>query len=73
MISKFKEAGLEIAVIIAIIALVLAISWGGTCLLVWLIALCFGWEFCFAVATGVWLLIILLKNIFSVNVNNKYK
>ncbi len=73
MISKFKEAGLGIAVIIAIIALVLAISWGGTCLLVWLITLCFGWEFSFAVATGVWLLIILLKNIFSVNVNNKYK
>ena len=73
MISKFKETGLGIAVIIAIIALILAISWGGTCLLVWLITLCFGWEFSFAVATGVWLLIILLKNIFSVNVNNKYK
>lgn len=73
MISKFKDAGLTAAVIIAIIILILAISWAGTCLLVWLITLCFGLEFSFAIATGIWLLIILLKNIFSVSINNNKK
>lgn len=76
MISKLKEigeVGLAAFVIIGIMILILAVSWGCTCLLVWLITLCFDIEFSLLMATGVWLVIILLQNIFSVTINNNRK
>ena len=42
---------------------VAAFSWALTCLLVFLIALCFGLKFDLAVATGIWLVLWLLKKI----------
>lgn len=39
----------------------LAIGWLLTCGLVWLITLCFGWEFSWLTATGIYLLIIAFK------------
>ena len=41
------------------------ISWIGTCGIIKLITLCFGWEFSWAGATGVWLVLGLLGSIFS--------
>lgn len=40
------------------------VSWLITCGIVKLICLCFGLTFTWLIATGIWLLIILLKNIF---------
>lgn len=42
-----------------------ALSWIVTCGVVKLITLCFGWTFSWAVATGVWLVLCILKSIFS--------
>lgn len=50
--------------------LVLAISWGLINLLVWLASLCFGFEFTFLIGTGVWLVGLILRWIFSAANNN---
>lgn len=42
-----------------------ALSWIVTCGIIKLITLCFGWTFSWAIATGVWLVLCILKSIFS--------
>ena len=73
--SKLKEKVTEggiIALIAIVIFLVLgAISWLITCGIFYLITLCFSLEFSWLTATGVWLVLILLKSI--VNTTNKNK
>lgn len=54
-------------VIALTILLVLAISWAGTCGIIWLICLCFGWAFSLQIATGVWLALLLLGGLFNKN------
>ena len=46
------------------IIFVYALSWIVTCGLIKLITLCFGWAFSWAIATGIWLVILILKIIF---------
>lgn len=41
-----------------------ALSWIATCGLIKLITLCFGWAFSWTIATGIWLVMVLLKSIF---------
>ena len=45
------------------IIFVYALSWIATCGLIKLITLCFGWAFSWAIATGIWLVILILKTI----------
>jgi hypothetical protein len=47
------------------VAAIYAISWIITCGLIWLVTLCFGWTFNWLIATGIWLLILLARFIFS--------
>lgn len=47
------------------ILLGLAVAWGIVVLMVWLICLCFGWKFTWLMATGVWLIVLLIKGIFE--------
>lgn len=51
------------AILIFLAALI--VSWLLTCGVIFLICLCFGWSYSFAIATGIWLIILLLKSIFS--------
>lgn len=46
------------------IIFVYALNWIVTCGLIKLITLCFGWAFSWAIATGIWLVILILKTIF---------
>lgn len=46
------------------IIFVYALSWIVTCGLIKLITLCFGWAFSWAIATGIWLVILIIKTIF---------
>ena len=73
--SKLKEKvakGGLIALVAIVMLLVLgAISWLLTCGLFYLITLCFGLEFSWLTATGVWLVMIVLRSIFIVTVKNK--
>lgn len=52
----------EIGVILLVL---LVISWLITCGLIKLITLCFGLTFSWAIATGIWLLMALLRSIFK--------
>ena len=73
--SKLKEKVTE-GGIIALVAIVMflvlgAISWLITCGIFYLITLCFSLEFSWLTATGVWLVMILLKSIFNTTNKNK--
>ncbi|WP_407450028.1 hypothetical protein [Fibrobacter sp.] len=59
------KAFLIMLVPIAILILVYALSWAVTCGLYYLITLCFGLTFNWLIATGVWLVLVILKNIFG--------
>lgn len=53
-------------VILAIVVVgAFAISWAATCAIIKLITLCFGLTFSFKIATGIWLVTLLLKEIFK--------
>ena len=62
-----KQFGFAIGCIVATIAFIgiCSISWIITCGIVYLITLCFGWSFSWGIATGVWLILIILKSIFK--------
>lgn len=44
-----------------IMAIVYAISWIATCGVIYLITLIFGWTFNWLIATGIWLILCVLK------------
>lgn len=72
--SMFKKIGVGATMGIGIailIALLYALSWIATCGLIYLITLCFGWTFKWSIATGIWLLMIILRSIFNHTVTVK--
>lgn len=42
-----------------------ALSWIITCGLVKLVTLCFGWSFSWPIATGIWIVLCILKTMFG--------
>lgn len=71
MKEKIKQGGIVAAVVILLVAVCCGISWIATCGIIKLITMCFGWEFSWAIATGIWLIICIMKSIFNVTINNK--
>ena len=71
--KKYEILGTIFGVIAAIvIALAIhGISWIVTCGIIKLITLCFGLEFSWEIATGIWLITVLLRSIFKSHVNVK--
>ena len=67
MKKKFATAGTGAAVV-ALIVFFYALSWIITVGIIKLITMCFGWTFSWGIATGVWLIIIILKSIFNITV-----
>lgn len=59
-----------VTVIIALIVVLLSfgLSWLITCGIVYLITACFSLEFKWSIATGIWLILVVIKSIFN---NNK--
>lgn len=56
--------GIIVAIIIALIMIAAyAVSWIATCGLIKLITMCFGWNFSWAVATGLWLVGCLIMHV----------
>ena len=47
------------------VIIALALSWAITAGLIYLICLCFSWQFNLLVATGIWLIMIILKSVFG--------
>lgn len=44
-----------------LLLMLVVISWVITCGIIWLIALCFGLTFSWAIATGIWLILWLIR------------
>lgn len=63
-----RQCGACIAVIILVLAGCYGLSWIVTCGIIKLITMCFGLTFKWSIATGIWLIICLLKSIFNVTV-----
>lgn len=51
--------------LLAGIIIIYAFSWIATCGIIKLITLLFGWEFSWAVATGIWIILCILRSIFK--------
>ena len=68
MKEKIKQGGIIAVVVIGLLVVLYGISWIVTCGIIKLITMCVGWKFSWAIATGIWLIICILKSIFSVTV-----
>ena len=69
MKNKIDLSGPEVIIaFIFVVILCYGISWIVTCGIIKLITLCFGLTFKWSVATGIWLIICLLRSIFRVTV-----
>lgn len=68
MKKENKKKYTAIAITILILAALLGMSWIATCGVIKLITMCFGWNFSWKIATGIWLIISILRDIFKVTV-----
>lgn len=69
--KKIKEGGIIAIIVIVFLVLIYGFSWIITCGIIKLITMCFGLTFKWSVATGIWLIICILKSIFNVTVTSK--
>lgn len=69
--NKIAEGGAVAVIIILILSLCYGLSWIVTCGIIKLITLCFGLTFQWSIATGIWLVICILKSIFTTTVKSK--
>ena len=69
--EKFIAALLTFLIVALGFIIIKGISWIITCGIIKLITLCFGLNFSWGIATGIWLVILILKSIFKVNVSSK--
>lgn len=56
---------------IIVLFFILAISWGATCGILYLVSLCFNIAFSLPIATGAWLLLFLLASFFKSSNSSK--
>lgn len=68
MKEKIKEGGIVAIFIILILVFCIGMSWIITCGIIKLITMCFGWEYSWPVATGIWLIMFMLRNILNATV-----
>lgn len=67
--NKIKEGGLIAVMVIGLIVICYALSWIITCGIIKLITMCFGWTFKLSIATGIWLILCIMKSIFKITIN----
>lgn len=66
--NKLAKGGAIAIVVILILAACYGLSWIVTCGIIKLITMCFGLTFKWSIATGIWLVICILRSIFNVTV-----
>lgn len=66
--GKIAEGGIVAIVIIALLVLVFGLSWIVTCGIIKLITLCFGLTFKWSIATGIWLVLFIVRSVFNITV-----
>ncbi len=65
---KIKNTCLTAIATVMILIALYGVSWIATCGIIKLITICFGFTFKWSIATGIWLVLALLRGIFSVTV-----
>lgn len=65
MNKKTKDTGIGVLVCLIAVILLCSVSWIVTCGVIKLITMCFGLTFKWSVATGIWLVMALLRTIFK--------
>ena len=71
MKNKKLEKTIEVFIGILVVILLYGLSWILTCGIIKLITMCFGLVFTWKIATGVWLVICLLKSVLNITVKNE--
>lgn len=71
MNKKTKHTGIGVLVCLIGAILLCSVSWIITCGIIKLITMCFGLTFKWSVATGIWLVMALLRTIFKRNSGTK--
>ena len=66
--EKLAKGGVTAVAVIAIVTLCYGLSWIITCGIIKLITICFGLTFKWSIATGIWLIICILRSIFNITV-----
>lgn len=61
----------SVIAVLFLMAALTAFNWIVICGLVKLITLCFGWTFSWSIATGIWLVMILLRMVFVQSSSSK--
>ena len=68
MKDKIKAGGIVAVFVIGLLVLIYGFSWIVTCAVIKLITMCFGLAFKWSIATGIWLIICIMRSIFKVSV-----
>lgn len=65
--KTIKTAGWIVGCLVAVVIFIFAcaVSWIITCVVIKLITMCFGWEFSWGIASGVWLLMGLARTVLN--------
>lgn len=69
--EKLTKGGVTAVIVITILALCYGLSWIVTCGIIKLITMCFGLTFKWSIATGIWLIICILRSVFNVTVKKQ--
>lgn len=69
--NKIAEGGIVAIIVILLLVLAFGFSWIVTCGIIKLITLCFGVAFKWSIATGIWLVICILRSIFNITLKSK--
>lgn len=64
--QKLTKGGATAVIVITILAVCYGLSWIITCGIIKLITMCFGLTFKWSIATGIWLIICILKSVFNI-------
>lgn len=65
--QKLTKGGATAVIVITILAMCYGLSWIVTCGIIKLITMCFGLTFKWSIATGIWLIICILRSVFQCN------
>ena len=73
--SKSKKiittGGSPLLLTIIVLVVAFGFSWIVTCGVIKLITMCFGWQFKWSIATGIWLVMCLARTVFKNNSSSK--
>lgn len=69
--EKLTKGGVTAVIVITILVVCYGLSWIVTCGIIKLITMCFGLTFKWSIATGIWLIICILRSVFNVTVKKQ--